>query len=162
MYCSDQNSCQIDMSLADRLTNSIQDNILEKCSLENGTITISMENLLENNHSSQSHNVETSSKHCGNHCALENCAIEHCSLETECAIENCSIENRIMTIDNAMEDSMETTRNVLLSEMEEGCMTLGISGCSREDDDISIDSDLLTLKPRIRNVECCERESDVE
>ncbi|CAG9765828.1 unnamed protein product [Ceutorhynchus assimilis] len=144
---SDQNPCQIDISLADRLSNP---DILDKCSLDNGTITISMENLLENNSSQK--NVQNNGGTSDAHQVLESCALDN--------IENCPIEKRLISIDDAMDDSMETTRNVLLSEMEEGCMTLGISGCSRDDDDISIDSDLLTLKPRIRDEECCE--SDVE
>lgn len=93
-----------------------------------GTITISMENLI-----SPSTNLQ-----------MEKCSTPNCSLEP------CSMGNMI-SIEDTMEDSMETTRNVLLSEMEEGCSALGISECiSQDHDDISIDSDLLTLKPRNR------------
>lgn len=83
--------------------------------------------------------------------SMENLINPSTNLQMEkCSLEPCPIANMI-SIEDTMEDSMETTRNVLLSEMEEGCSALGISECiSQDQDDISIDSDLLTLKPRSR------------
>lgn len=133
-------SDQIDVSLADRLTQSSQGNLLNKSSMDSDVIAISMENLLDNSVSLPNPSsvpidkaFDRSAEHLGQ---FKQSVLEHCGLET--------------AIDESVEDSMETTRNVLISEMEEGCMALGISVCGQEQDDILIDADLLTLKPRDR------------
>ncbi|KAH1019066.1 hypothetical protein HUJ05_006731 [Dendroctonus ponderosae] len=128
---------EIDVSLADRLTRSGQGNIINKSSLENTAIAISMENLLDNSISLQNPSNISIDKDFDP-------SAEHLGQFKQCALDNCGLES---TMDESVEDSMETTRNVLLSEMEEGCMALGISVCSQEQD-ILIDADLLTLKPR--------------
>ncbi|XP_048521896.1 retinal homeobox protein Rax [Dendroctonus ponderosae] len=130
-------SDEIDVSLADRLTRSGQGNIINKSSLENTAIAISMENLLDNSISLQNPSNISIDKDFDP-------SAEHLGQFKQCALDNCGLES---TMDESVEDSMETTRNVLLSEMEEGCMALGISVCSQEQD-ILIDADLLTLKPR--------------
>ena len=158
---------------------------IDKCSMEN-TSSVSMENLLGTRSCLQEHHDTTTThlehEPMGKSCSMEDLLAENtprsskdncgemsieCSMEKECSIqhdgcsvehasETCSMEHVGVFMERSMEDSMETTRNVILSEMEDGCLSLGISGCSNEDDNISIDSDLLTLKPRNRSIEIVE------
>ncbi|XP_066144380.1 uncharacterized protein [Euwallacea fornicatus] len=123
-------------NLHNRLANIDHTTALNKCPMESPTITISMENLLDcNNSSMDNFDNKTGSQ---NHCHMEN------------SMEN--IDTHLISIAENLEDSMEKTRNVLLSEMEEDCMALHISDCISNQEDISIDSDLLTLKPREEGV----------
>lgn len=82
-----------------------------------------------------------------NQCSEENCSMDQCPLETACPIESNSL-------DHSIEDSITTTRNVF-SEMEDECLNLGLSSCKENNEDISIDSDLLTLKPKMKNINYC-------
>ncbi|XP_066249247.1 uncharacterized protein [Euwallacea similis] len=121
-----------EINIHNRLANIDHNTVLNKCPMESPTITISMENLLDcNNSSMDNFDNKTASQ-------------DHCHMES--SMEN--IDTHLISIAENLEDSMEKTRNVLLSEMEEDCMALDISDCISNQEDISIDSDLLTLKPR--------------
>lgn len=133
---------------------------MEKSPMDNAAVTISMESLLDNRSCLEeiSDSMQTSKiKECStNH----ECPLRNCSMENDCIVHD-STRSHAICMENHAEDSLENTRNVLLCEMEEECLNLGIAGgCNHEDDDISIDSDLLTLKPRNKNLECSD--SDIE
>ncbi|XP_050316230.1 homeobox protein ceh-37-like [Anthonomus grandis grandis] len=155
---------------AGQMSNSPEENALKKSSVDASSLTLSIENCLECTHSLDS--TQFSCKKCQsdsstqedyilnkkdwNNLSKSNQDVSGSTLplENNYGIQNCSITNRIISIEETIEDSIENTRNVLLSEMEEGCMALGISEYIKNNEEISIDSDLLTLKPRFKHIDC--------
>ncbi|KAF7283632.1 uncharacterized protein LOC143193570 [Rhynchophorus ferrugineus] len=131
--------CQINISLTEPVTSQqiIQTNLMDSSSLSTNNLTISMETFLENSMQNSKTN---------NQCPEEKCSMDQCPLETSCPRESNSLNHHI-------EDSI-ATRNVF-SEMEDECLDLGMTSCKENDEDISIDSDLLTLKPKLKNINYC-------
>ncbi|XP_030747374.1 homeobox protein ceh-30-like isoform X2 [Sitophilus oryzae] len=130
-HISQDNSCHINLSLAEP-TNLIQPSLMEHASSQNSTLTISMESFLDN--------------------SIRNSPDDRCVGQGVCALEQCPLENACSIECSSIQNSISASRHALLSEMGEECLNLGIPDCKEDDDDISIDSDLLTLKPKIKCV----------